>query len=86
MHCDTNWGYWAVDLLQCTTTLPRESGLWNGCNALPHYLGSVGSGTTAKQRHTAWGLWAVEVLQCTATLHRGGGSGTPQIHWHIASG
>ena len=36
MHCHTAWGPWAVQFLQCTS-----------CNALPHRLGVVGSGTPA---------------------------------------
>ena len=42
MHCHTAWGHWAVELLQCTATVPGGSGQWNSCNALPHCLGAVG--------------------------------------------
>ena len=66
-------GQWAVELLQCTATLPGGSGLWNSCNALPHRLAAVGSGTPVMHRHTAWGQWAVQLLQCTATPPGGGG-------------
>ena len=47
MHCPTAWGQWAVEVLQCTASLPGGSGQWNSCNALPHCLGAVGSGTPA---------------------------------------
>ena len=62
MHCNTAWGLWAVELLQCTTTVPGGRGQWNCCNALPHCLGVVGSGTAAMHYHTAWGQGAVELL------------------------
>ena len=84
MHCLTALGQWAVQLLQCTASLPGGSGQWNSCNTLPHYLGAVdsgtfalhcltalgavGSGTSAMHCRTAWGQWAVEPLQCTASL------------------
>ena len=92
MHCLTAWGQravqllqytaalpggrWAVQLLQCTASLPGGSGKCNFCNALPHCLGAVGSGTPAMHCLTAWGQWALELLQCTASLP--GGSG----HWN----
>ena len=95
-HCLTK------ELLQCIATLPGGSGQWNSCNALPHCLGAVGSGTPAMHCLTAWGQWAVELLQCTATLPGGDGqcnscnapphclgavgSGTPAMHCHTAWG
>ena len=33
MHCHTTRGRRAVELLQCTATLPVGSGQWNSCNA-----------------------------------------------------
>ena len=39
MHCHTAWGQWAVQLLQCTATLPGGSGQCNSCNAWAHQLG-----------------------------------------------
>ena len=42
MHCLTAWGQLAAELLQCTTSLPGGSGLWNCCNAPPHCLGGSG--------------------------------------------
>ena len=89
-----------MELVQCTTTLPKGSGRWKGCNALRHCLRGVGNGSPAMHRHTAWGQWAVELLQCTATLPEGSGqwnscnalphclgavgNGTPAMHYHTA--
>ena len=89
MHCLTAWGQWAVQLLQCTASMPWGSGQWNSCNAPPQHLGAVGSatpamhcltalgavdsGTPAMHCLTAWGQWAVELLQCTASLPGGSG-------------
>ena len=42
-----------------TALQPGGSGQSNSCNALPHCLGAVGSGTHVMQCHTAWGQWAV---------------------------
>ena len=36
------WGKWAVVLLQCTASLPGDSGQWNSCNAPPQSLGGSG--------------------------------------------
>ena len=76
--------------------LPGGSGQCNSCNALPHCLGAVGSGTPAMHCLTAWGYWAVQLLQYTAPLPGGSGqrnscnalphcpgavgSGTPATH------
>ena len=30
MHCLTAWGKWAVELLQCSASLPGGSGQWCG--------------------------------------------------------
>ena len=57
MHCRTARGQWAVQLLQCTASLPGGSGQCNSCNALPHCLGQ----------------WAVQLLQYTAALPWGSG-------------
>ena len=72
MHCLTALGQWAVELLQCTASLPGGSGQCNSCNALPHCLGAVGTGTPA-MHCTALGQWALELLQYTATLPGGSG-------------
>ena len=53
IHYLTAWGQWAVELLQCTASLPRGSVQWNPSNALPHCLGVVGSGPTAIHCRTA---------------------------------
>ena len=31
MHCLTDWGQWAVQLLHYTASPPRGSGQWNSC-------------------------------------------------------
>ena len=41
-------------------SLPKQR---NSCNALPHCLGAVGSGTHVMHCLTAWGQWAVQFLQ-----------------------
>ena len=53
MHCLTAWGQWAVQLLQCTASLPGGSRQCNSCNALPHCLWAVGSATPAMHYLTA---------------------------------
>ena len=67
------WGQWAVELLQCTASLPLGSRQCNSCNALPHCLGAVDSATPAMPYLTALGQWAVQLLQCTASLPGGSG-------------
>ena len=102
MHCLTAWGQWALQLLQCTASLPGGSGQCNSCNAPPHCPGAVGSETSAMHCRTAWGQWAVQLLQCTAALPGGSGqcnsckalphcpravgSGTPAMHCLTAWG
>ena len=49
-------------------SLPEER---NSCNALPHCLVAVGSGTASMHCHTSMGEWEVQVLQCAATPHGG---------------
>ena len=73
MHCLTAWGQWAVQLLQCTASLPWGSGQWTSCNALPYCLGAVGSATPAIHGRIAWGQWEVQLLQCIASLPSGSG-------------
>ena len=63
MHCPTGWGQWAVQLLQCTASLPVGSGQCNSCNAGPHCPGAVGSATLAMHRLTSLGQWEVQLLQ-----------------------
>ena len=55
MHRLTTWGQWAVQLLQCTASLPGGSGPCSCCYALPNCLGAVGRGNPAMHCHTAWG-------------------------------
>ena len=73
-------GQWAVELLQCTAALPGGSGQWTSCNALPHYLGAVGSGPPAIDCLTAWG--SGQCNSCNALPHCLGavGSGPPALH------
>ena len=73
MQCLPPWGWCAVELLPCSASLPLGSGPYNLCNALPHSLGAVGSGTPAMHRLTAWGQWALQLLQCAASLPKGSG-------------
>ena len=73
MHCLTAWGQWAVQLLQCTDSLPGRSGQWTPCNTPQHCLGAAGSATLALHCLTALGQWAVDLLQCTASLPGGSG-------------
>ena len=73
MPCHTAWGQRAVELVEGSGTLPGGSGQWNSCNALPHCVGVVGSGTPARHCLTAREQRAVELLQCPATLPWGTG-------------
>ena len=62
-------GQWAVELVPCTTTLPRGSGELNLCNAQPHFAGAVGSKTLAMHSHTAWSQRALQWTTCNALRH-----------------
>ena len=73
MHCRTPFGLWAVQLPQCTASLPGGSGRCNSRNTMRQCLGVVGSRTPATYCLTAWGKWAVQLLQCTASLLGGNG-------------
>ena len=86
MHCLTALGavgsgnpamQWAVQLVQCTAPLSRGSGQCNSCNAPPHCLGTVGTGTPAMHCLTTWEQWAAQLLQCTASLPGGRGQCNP---------
>ena len=69
VYCLTAWRQWAVELLQHIASLgqravelvqrnaspPAGRGQCNACNALPHRLGAVGSGTPAMRGPTSWG-------------------------------
>ena len=102
--CPAALHLWAVGSGQelLLYTLPGGTGQCNSCNALPHCLWAVGSGTPAMHCLAAWGQWALELLQCTATLPGGSGqwnscnalprclgavgSGTPAMHCLTACG
>ena len=71
MHCLTDWGQWAGELLQYIASPPGGSGQWDCRNRLPHYLGAVDSGTLAMHCLTSWGQCAVQFLQHTASPPRG---------------
>ena len=58
------------ELLQ---SLPGGIGQCTSCNALPHRLGALGSGTPTTHWLCASEQWAVQLLQCTATPPGGGG-------------
>ena len=73
MHCNIAWGHWAVQLVQCTASLPGGIGQWTSCNALPHCLEAVGSATRAMHCLTFWGQCIVELMSCTATPPGGSG-------------
>ena len=73
IRCLAARGQRALQLLQCTGSVPWGSGQCNSCNAPPHCPGAVGSGTSAMHCLTAWGQWAVQLLQCTVSLPRGSG-------------
>ena len=94
MHCFTAWGQWAlkllpvgvwaVELLQCTAALLGGSGQLNSCNALPHRLGAVGSGTPTM--HCLGGVGSA--ISCNTLPHCLGamGSGTTATHCQTALG
>ena len=86
MHCRTARGQWAVQLLQCTASLPGGSGQWNSCNALLHCLGVVGSATPATHCLTVWG--SGQCNSCNTLPHYPGavGSGTPAMYCLAALG
>ena len=83
IRCLSALGQWAVQLLQCTASLPGSSGRWNSCHALPQQPGAVGSGPSAISASTSWGdgesrprggrCLTKELLQRTASLPGGGG-------------
>ena len=81
MPCHTAWGQWAVELLQCTASLPRGSGQWNSCNARAHQQG--GRGVLPRRQSLP-----KERYSCNALPHCLGavGNGTPAMHCHTAWG
>ena len=81
MHCLSALGHWAMELLQCTASLPGGSGQCTSGNALPARLGAVGSGTRAMCGPTSWG----ERESCPGG-RRCLKSKTPEMHCHTAWG
>ena len=73
LHCLTVLGQWAVQLLQCTASLPRGSGQWNSCNALPHCQGAVGSGL--------WSECPAGPVGMKNRVHQPGGRGVLPRGW-----
>ena len=84
-HYLTAWGLWAVELLQCTASLPGGSAQWNSCNALFHCLGAVGSGKPAMHCVTAWGQWPLWLLPYSAKLLGGSGQWAMELLSRTAS-
>ena len=62
MQCLTAWGQWAVQLLQCTASLPEGSGRCSSRNAVPRCRGAVGSAAPAMHCLTALRQWAIELV------------------------
>ena len=96
MHYHSAWGQWAVELLQRNASLPGGSEKCNTCNAQPHRLGTVDSGSPAMRRPTRWGgqgglprrRWLPkEPTSSNALPHCLGavGTGTHVMHCLIAS-
>ena len=77
MHCLTTCGQWAVQLVQCTASVPGGSGQCNSCNALPHCVLAVRRGTPAMrappQLGGRGGLPRRRSLHCIASLSVGSG-------------
>ena len=61
LQCTTSlpWGQWAVELLSCTASLPGGSGQWNSCHALAYGLGALSTASRAMHCYTYWGRWAL---------------------------
>ena len=81
MHCSIELGHWAVELH--TKTLPRGSGQWNSCHALPHSLGALGSGTLATHCYTAWGI--EQWNSCITPAHYLGAAGDGNCATHCCT-
>ena len=54
-HCLAAQGQWAVELLECTASLPVRSGQWNSFYVPPHCFWAAGNGTTSVHCLTAGG-------------------------------
>ena len=55
MHYHFAWGQREMEILERTATLFVSYGHWNFCNALPHCLGALGSGTLVMHYHAPGG-------------------------------
>ena len=91
-----------MELLLCTALPPVGRRQCNSCQAPPHCLGPIGSGTPITCCHSAQGQRAVELLQWIAAMHGGSGqcnscntlphclgavgNATPAMHRHTAWG
>ena len=51
IRCLTAGGQWAVQLMQCTVSLPGDGGQWNSCNVRAQLLG--GQGVLPRRRSLA---------------------------------
>ena len=78
-HRRTAPGQWAVELLQCTASLPGGSGQCNLCNALPHCLGAGGQWNCCNARAHQMGGRGVLPRRRSLPMERLQGDGSP--HW-----
>ena len=63
--------------MERTALLPGGIGRCKSCNALPHCLGAVGSGTPVMHCLTAWGQWALLVVGVSCRAYGEVERGTP---------
>ena len=68
MHCHTTCGQGALNLMQCTDTVPGGQWAMELLQCMATLPGAVGAGNALMHRHTTTGQPAVKMLQCTATL------------------
>ena len=73
LHCTCGQKAVGCGTLASTATLLGGCGQWNSCNAMPHCLGEVRSGSLAVHRLTALEHWAVELLLNSSSLPGGTG-------------
>ena len=77
-ECLTAWGQWAVQLLQCTASLPSGSRQCNSCNALPHCLGGTGSPAQGVFGASCQGNGGASSSENQAHRHGGDGESCPR--------
>ena len=86
MQGPSAWGQWAVQLLQCTASLPWSGGPWNSCDTPPHCPGALGCATPAIHCLTTWvsGQWNsyIALPGCPGAV----GSATPAINCRTSWG